>query len=128
MGDAHKFCLRSVDRISKNPSSGRAMRIHAAPAVIALAACRDAGNQNAVALFERRYPATHAVDHTDALMAEDASRFAGGNVALQDMKVGSTNRRLYDLHDGAGRRLDVRLGPVFEKLLSGSAIDESFHV
>ena len=59
-------------------------------------------------------------------MAEDAARRAGGHVALEDVQIGSADRRLDDLDDGVGRRGDLRLGTIFEGRLSGPLIDERF--
>src|SRR5690606_27946090 len=50
MRDADIFGLRPVYGVAKNPAARRAMRIHAAPAIFAFAAGRDAGDQDTVAL------------------------------------------------------------------------------
>jgi hypothetical protein len=55
----HVFGLRTVDLVAENPAAGLAMGIHSAPAVLALAARRDAGNQNAIAFAESCDTGTH---------------------------------------------------------------------
>ena len=72
-------------------------------------------------------PRPDAVDNADAFMSQDPARCTARHVALQDMQVGSANRRLHDLDDGVVVRLDNGLGPFLQGFLAGAAIDQSFH-
>ena len=72
-------------------------------------------------------PGADAVDDADALVAEDAAGRAGGDVALQDVQVRAADGGLERFDDGVAGRLDLRLGPVFERLFAGTLVDESFH-
>jgi hypothetical protein len=44
------------------------------------------------------------------------------------MQVGAADRGVHDFHDGIAGVLDLGLGPILDRLLSGTAIDESFNV
>src|ERR1700732_1736855 len=96
---ANIFGLRPVDPVAGAPAAGRAMRIHSLPAIFAFTAGGDAGDQHAVASFERRHTRSGLVHDTHALMAEDSARLAGGNIAFEDMEVGAADRGAGDLHD-----------------------------
>jgi hypothetical protein len=58
----------------------------------AFAAGGDAGNEDAVCRLQHYDGRTDLFDHADALVAEPAS-LTGGNVTLEDGKVGAANRR-----------------------------------
>ena len=72
--DPHVFGLRAVDPVAEDPAASRAVRIHTAAAIGALAAGRDAGDQNAITWMERRDPGADLLDHADAFVAEDTAR------------------------------------------------------
>ena len=69
-----------------------------------------------IARLERGHRGTDLLDDADAFVTKDRSRFAGRHVALQNMQIGSTNRRLYDLDDGVGGGSDPGLRTVFQGL------------
>ena len=119
--DADVLGLRAIDLVAENPAAGRAMRIHAATAVLALAAGRDAGDENAVAGTECGDAGADGIDDADAFMAEDAARCAGRDVAFEDMQVGAADRRLRYLHDRVGRCLYRGFWAVFDAFQPWSA-------
>ena len=55
-GGCEQFGLGAVDLVAEDPSPGRAMGVHSAPAIIALAARRNAGNQHLVTGMEDGQP------------------------------------------------------------------------
>lgn len=61
-------------------------------------------------------------------MAEDAARRASRHVAFENVQVGAADRRLDNFHDGIRWRGDLRLRTIFNRFLSWSVIDESFHI
>ena len=67
------------------------------------------------------------IDHSDALMAEDAARGTGWHVAFEDVQIGTADRRFDDFDDGVGGLGDLRHRPAFERLLSRSLVNKSFH-
>ena len=127
MGDADIFGLGAVDDMAEDPASGRAMRVHAATAVFAFSARRDAGDQNPVAGLEGCDPGSDRFDDADAFVAQNAARCTGRHVTFQDMKVGPADGCLHDLHDRIARGLDLRPGPVLQRRLAGTAVNECLH-
>ena len=91
MRGTHEFSLCAVNLTTKTPAASRAMGEHSAPAVIALAAGRHAGDQDAVADLEGRHASPDRVDDAGALMSEDASRLARRNVALENVQVSTAD-------------------------------------
>jgi hypothetical protein len=67
------------------------------------------------------------VDHPDALIAEDAARRKGQHVAPKDVQIGAADCRFEDFDDGVGGPDDLRYRPAFERFLSRSLVNESFH-
>jgi hypothetical protein len=100
---------------------------HPLPAVFALAASADAGDQHPVARLERRDGGSDAVDDADPFVPQDAARFAAGQIALEDVQIGAADGRPCDLDDRIRRRLDFWLRMVFPALLARAVIDERLH-
>ena len=67
-------------------------------------------------------------DPGDALVAENASIGHCGQIALQNVKIGSANCRSSDPHDGIARLLDSRARLVLPCTLARTVIDQRFHV
>ena len=61
----------------------------------------------------------YGVDHADALVTEDASRRASGDVALQDVQIRAADGGLGHPDDGVAGRLELRLGPVLRAFFPG---------
>lgn len=93
---AHVLGLGAIDLVAEDPATGRAMRIHAAPAIFAASARRDARDQHMVAGVERGDAAADLFDDADALVPQDAPRSATRHVTLEDMQIGPADRRLDD--------------------------------
>ena len=74
-----------------------------------------------VSRLERGDGGADAVDHADALMAEDAARCRRRHIAFQDMQVGAADRGLRDPHDRIAGGLDDRLGAVLKLDCPGAA-------
>jgi hypothetical protein len=127
MRNAHVLGLRAVDGVAQDPAAGGAVRIHAAAAVLALAARRDARDEHVVAGVERGHAGADGLDDAHALVPEDAARRAARHIALEDVQVGAADGRLADLDDGVARRLDLGLGMVFERFEAGAPVYECFH-
>jgi hypothetical protein len=125
--DAHIFRLRAVDFIPQNPTACCAVGVHALAAILAFAAGGDAGNQHAITRAKRGHAGANAVHHANTFVTEDATRFAGRNIALEDVQIGPANGRLRDLHDRIRRGGDLRHRALFERFPSRSLIDESLH-
>ena len=79
-GNPDVLGLRPVDRVAENPAASRAVRVHAAAAVLAFATRGDAGNQNVITRMEGGYAGSDVLDDTNSLMAENAARQAGCNI------------------------------------------------
>ena len=127
MRDPDEFRLRAVDLVAENPSAGDAMGIHELAAVHALSACADARNQDAFTWLERRDACADLIDYPGTFMAEHAAGLTGRDIALENMQIRAANRRLTDLDDGVGGRLDLWFGPFFNGLLARTKINECFH-
>ena len=78
----------------------------------AAAARRDARDEHAVALSERRDGVADLDDGSDGLVAEDPSRLDLGDVALEDVQVGPADRRGVDADDRVRRASIVGSGMV----------------
>ena len=84
----------------------------------AFAAGGDAGNEDAVCRLQHYDGRTDLFDHADALVAEPAW-LTGGNVTLEDGKVGAANRRQSHSDDSVGQRNDAGLDRDRDKVRSG---------
>ena len=127
VGSADEFSLRAVDAVAEDPAAGRAVRVHLLPAILAFAAGADAGDKNMISRLERRDGRANLVDDAYALMAQNAAGLASRDVTLEDVQVGSANRRLYYFDDRVRGRRDFRLWMVFQRFLARSSVNESFH-
>ena len=70
---------------------------------------------------------TDFVDDADAFMSKNAPRGGFRKVALQNMQISATDRRLGKLDESIGRRGDLRNRTILQGLLSRSLIHKSFH-
>ena len=127
MGNADIFRLGAVDRVAQNPAAGRAMRIHAPPAIFAFAAGGDAGDQNMVARLKSRHagPASRRCRrlHGPGCAPARRSRTSPFRMCRSVPQIVVFD----DFDDGVGRLTDARHRPLFERFLAGSVIDERFH-
>jgi hypothetical protein len=109
--DAGVLGLDAVDQVSENPAAAaEALAVHAAPAVRAAAAGRDAGDQHAVPLLDvadRRAGGDHGADR---LVAQRAPVVDSRDVALEDVQIGAADGRRVDLDDGVGGLLHAGIG------------------
>src|SRR4029077_13489888 len=117
-----------IDRIAEDPAARDAMGIHATLAIIALAACRGARDQHAVAWAEGGHARAYGVNHADTFVPENSTRCASRNVTLQDVQIRAADRGPRDLHDCVVRCLELRLSTIFNRFLAGSVVDEGFHI
>jgi hypothetical protein len=63
-------------------------------------ACRNAGDQHAIARPKSSHASANAVYYADTFVAKDATWFAGRDVILEDVQIGSANGCLRDFYDG----------------------------
>ena len=125
--DADELGLRAVDGVAENPAARLAVRGHAAPAIVALSTRGNAGDEHAVAGMEAADTGTGFLDDPDPLVAQNATRYDTGQIALEDVQVGAADRGLGDAHDGVICVAEGRLRHVFQLNLAMSAVNESFH-
>ena len=126
-GNADKFCLGAVNLVAENPAAIDAMRIHAAAAIVAFSARRDARHDYAIADVKCGDCPADLIDYADALMTQDAAGRASRHVAFKNVQVGAADGRLDYFDNGIGRRGDVWLRTIFNGLLTRSLIDECLH-
>jgi hypothetical protein len=124
---ADEFRLRPVDPVAEYPSTVHTMGVHAAPAVVAGPAGGNTGDDDAVAWFECGDGGADLVDDANALMAKNAARRAGRNIAFQDMEVSPADRRLCELDDRVGRSRNLGLLLFLNRLLTWTVVDKRFH-
>lgn len=125
--NANVFGLRPVNLVAKNPAAGRAMRIHAPPAIFAASARGDARDKNMVARLERCDTCADFLDDTGPLMTQNSPWTARRDVALQDMEISPAYRCLRNLHDRVARLLHLRHGPILDGFVTRAFVDERFH-
>ena len=80
-----------------------------------------------VARLEHRDSRADLINDSNAFMSEYAAQLAAWKIAFEDVQIGATDRRLRDLHDCIGWRVDFRLWTFFERLLADSQVDQGFH-
>ena len=80
-----------------------------------------------IARLERRDGWPNLVDNANALMAQNAAGLASRDVTLEDVQVGSANRRLYYFDDRVRGRRDFRLWTLFKGFLARPPVNEGFH-
>jgi hypothetical protein len=103
------------------------MGIHASSAEVALQAGSDARDDDLVANVKLRDPRSHLLDYTNPLVAENPSIGHGREIALQNVKIGSANRRSGNPHNGIARILDARARLILPCTLARTVIDQRFH-
>jgi hypothetical protein len=80
-----------------------------------------------IARFERRDGWPDLVNNANTLMAQNAAGLSGRDVTLEDVQVGSANRRLYYFDDSVRGRSDFRLWTLFKGFLARPPVNEGFH-
>ena len=80
-----------------------------------------------VSRFERSDGGPDFIDDADAFMTENAAGLARRDVTLENVQIGAANCRFGHFDDRVRGSRDIRLGPVFEGLLSWPLINECFH-
>ena len=125
--DADVLGLGAVNRIPQQPAACGAVRVHAAPAVLARRARRDTRDEHLVARPEARDGATDLVDDADPLVAQHAAGRARRHVALADVQVRPADGGLGELDDGVGGRCDLGCRPLLELHLADLLVHERLH-
>ena len=87
----------------------------------------DAKNQHRVTGLEARDGGANDFGDAHAFMSQNSPWCTGRYVALQDVQVRTANRCSCHSHDGVGGRADGGLGPLLERRLLRTEIDEHFH-
>ena len=131
--DADQLGLRAVDEVTEDPADagralvGEAVRRVAAATVGADAARADARDDDAVAgdVVADRGADSH--DGSDSLVPEDPALGDGGNVALEDVQVGSADGRGVDAHDGVRGVGENGVGNLVPALPARTVVDECLH-
>jgi hypothetical protein len=127
-GNPGELGLEAVDQMAEDPAATTGAeavaRLLAEPAAPAR---RDAGDQHAVAGKERRNGVADLDHGSDGFVAEDPARLDLRNVALEDVQVGSADRRGVDADDRVRRGLDPRVGHGFPRALTWPVVHEGLH-
>src|SRR3954464_3996218 len=100
---------------------------HSPLTVFAATALGHSGNQNAVADRETADRVTDLRDRAHRFVAEYSSIGHRGDIALQDVQVGSADSGHVDFDDDIRRVLDGRIRHLFPRLAVGPVVDECFH-
>ena len=125
--DAHVLVLSSVKGVAQNPAVAPTMGIHASSAEVALQAASDARDYDLVSNVKLRDASSDLLDYTNALVAENASIGHHREISLQNVKIGSANRRSRNPHDGIALMPDGRARLVLPCTLARTVIDQRFH-
>src|SRR5208283_848722 len=125
--DAHVLGLSSVEGVAQDPAAVSTVGIHALSAEIALQACGHARDDDLVSNVKLRDAHADVLDYTDALVAENAAIGHGWEISLQNVKIGSANRRGGKPNDGIARILDDRARLVLPGTLARTVIDQGLH-
>jgi hypothetical protein len=127
-GHTRVLRLQPVDQVPEDPAaSARAEAVVALAAEPAAPAGRDAGDEDAVALGDRRDRVALGHDRADGLVPEDPARLDGRDVALEDVEVGSADGRGADLDHDVGGLPDRRVGNGLPRPDTGTSIGECLH-
>ena len=70
---------------------------------------------------------SHLLDYADTLVPENAAIGHRGEIALQNVQIGSANGGSGDAHDGISGALDSGARFVLPRTLTRAMIDQSFH-
>ena len=121
-GDSYVLGLRAVDEMAEDPADAAerlAMRGQAGFAVVALMhlLMQEMMTRSPTLTFEQSGP-TSVTTPTPSWPRIRPS-FHGGDVTLEDVQVGSADRRRLDLDDRVGRLMDGRLATSSHDLLPG---------
>jgi len=84
-GDADELGLCAVDCVAQNPAAPLAVGIHPLLASGALAAGRDARNQDMIAYLGARNAVADFFHDADACMPQNPPRRDGRHIAFEDM-------------------------------------------
>ncbi len=95
------------------------MRVNELSAIGAPATGADAGDQDAAARRKRRDERADRFGDADALMAENAPRFAVRDVAFQNVRIGAANGGPGHSDDRVRGRETLRLGTIFQAFCPG---------
>src|SRR3977135_2627952 len=127
VGNAHILGLCPVDGVAENPSAVDTMRVHALSAILAFPACADARNENPFSWFECRDSWPNGFNETYAFVTEHATWSARGDIALEDVKVGTADSGLGNLNNRICWLRNCRLWPLFEGLFSWALKYQCLH-
>ncbi len=127
--DARELGLKPVDQMAEDPAApAGAEAVVALLAEAAASARRDARDEHPVARRDRRDGGADLDDGADGLVAEDRPRRHLGDVALEDVQIGTADRRRVDAHDRVGRIDDRRVGHGIPGSLAWAVVHERLHV
>ena len=113
--------------VAEDPAAVAAVGVHALSAEVAAAARGHAGNDDLVPDVKLRDARPDLFDDADALVAEDAALGHGREISLEDVKVGSADRRRRDPDDRVGRILEAGARTLLPRGLAGAVVDERPH-
>jgi hypothetical protein len=92
------------------------MRVHTLSAILAFTTCADTRNEDPFSRFECYDSWTNGFNETYALVTEYATWPACGDIALEDVKVGTANCSLGDLNNRVCRLGNCRLWSLLDGL------------
>ena len=127
MRDADVLGLGPVDGVAQNPAAVAAMGIHPSLAEVALQAGRDARDEDSLSRVKAGNARSQLFDDADPFVAENAAVGHGRDVSLQDVKIGSADRRRRDSDDGVTRTPNGGPRLVLPRMLAGTVKDERLH-
>ena len=103
--------LHAVHGVPERPAAALgALAVAALAAEPARSAAGDAGDEHAVSRNDTAHRLAHLLDRSDGLMPEDPTCLDLGDVALEDVQVGATDRDRIDSDDDVGVGLQLRVG------------------
>jgi hypothetical protein len=118
---------RDVVRAEVDPAHRLAVRGHAPLAVAAAAALGDGRDQHPVADAESLHRLADLGDRADRFVPQDAAVGHRRDVTLQDVQVGTADRRGVDPDHDVGRFGDRGIGNVLPGLAARAVVHQCFH-
>src|SRR5215472_9298261 len=128
-GHPHILRLRTVDVVAENPATAtEALAVLSFATVPALAASRDARDQNLLSWPDCPYPAAYLDDRCDRLVPEDAAAAHLRYVTGQNMQVSAADCGRVHLHDRICIVCNLRVRHLFNCLMARPVVDHCTHV
>src|SRR5580700_1618248 len=126
--DADVLGLGAIDLVAEDPAAGaQALPVAAFAAEPAGPAGADAGDQHAVTARQRLYAGAGLDDGPNGLVAEDPALADRGDIALENVQVGTADGGRVDPHDDIVIAGDLWVRYLFPGLLAGTVVNDGSH-